>query len=76
MISLEPNSGQETFSPAPPAQMLKKYQSVESPFYTVDYAELDDGSWKVIETGDGSVSGLSDRQDYRAFYRSLYLAFS
>ncbi|ORT99393.1 putative membrane protein [Anaerovibrio sp. JC8] len=76
MISFEPNSGQGTFTPAPPAQMLKKYQSVESPFYTVDYAELADGSWKVIETGDGSVSGLSDRQDVRAFYRSLYLAFS
>ena len=76
MISFEPNSGQGTFTPAPLAQMLKRYQSVKSPFYTVDYAELADGSWKVVETGDGSVSGLSDRQDARAFYRSLYLAFS
>lgn len=76
MISLEPNSGQGTFPPTPPAQMLEKYQSVDSPFYTVDYAELADGSWKVIETGDGSVSGLSDRQDAKSFFRALYLAFS
>jgi hypothetical protein len=76
MISLEPNSGQGTFAPTPPEQMLKKYQTLESPFYTVDYAELTDGSWRVIETGDGSVSGLSDNQDARAFFRTLYLAFS
>lgn len=76
MISLEPNSGQGTFPPTPPAQMLEKYQSVDSPFYTVDYAELADGSWKVIETGDGSVSGLSDRQDAKVFFRALYFAFS
>lgn len=76
MISLEPNSGQGPFAPTPPEQMLKKYQTLESPFYTVDYAELADGSWKVIETGDGSVSGLSDRQDATAFFRALYLAFS
>ena len=41
-------------------------------FYTVDFAELADGSWKIIEAGDGSVSGLSDGQDYVAFFRALY----
>lgn len=70
-ISLEPNSGQFNFTPKPPRELLEKYTSLDSPFYTVDFAELTDGSWKVIETGDGGVSGLSDGQDARAFYRAL-----
>ena len=70
-ITLEPNSGQADFAPKPPRALLEKYRSLGSPFYTVDYAELADGSWKVIETGDGSVSGLSDRQDAGAFFRAL-----
>ncbi len=74
-ITLEPNSGQGDFTPRPPRALLEKYRSLGSPFYTVDYAELADGSWKVIETGDGSVSGLSDRQDAKVFYRALYNAF-
>lgn len=74
-ITLEPNSGQADFAPKPPRALWEKYRSLGSPFYTVDYAELADGSWKVIETGDGGVSGLSDRQDAGAFYRALYNAF-
>ena len=30
----------------------------------------------MIEAGDGSVSGLSDFQDYGEFYRSLYYCFA
>ena len=41
-------------------------------FYTVDFAELDNGTWQIIEAGDGSVSGLSEGQDYKAFFRALY----
>ena len=36
------------------------------------YAELDNGIWKIIETGDGSVSGLSDGQNNSAFFRALF----
>lgn len=74
-ITLEPNSGQGDFTPKPPRALLEKYCSLGSPFYTVDFAELSDGSWKVIETGDGGVSGLSDRQDAGAFYRAIHAAF-
>lgn len=74
-ITLEPNSGQGDFTPKPPRALCEKYGSLGSPFYTVDFAELADGSWKVIETGDGGVSGLSDRQDAGAFYRALHMAF-
>ena len=80
-ISCERNSGQMATAPElplvfewPPVCQLD-YPDLGSPFYTVDFAELADGSWKVIETGDGGVSGLSDGQDAGAFYRSLYWAF-
>ena len=49
---------------------------MKSPFYTIDYAELEDGSWKIIEAGDGGVSGLSPGQDAVAWYRSVYRAFA
>uniref|UniRef100_A0A7C9JJV2 ATP-grasp domain-containing protein n=1 Tax=Muribaculaceae bacterium Z82 TaxID=2304548 RepID=A0A7C9JJV2_9BACT len=47
-----------------------------SPFYTVDYAELADGTWTIIEAGDGQVSGLADSDDPMRFYETMatYLA--
>ncbi|MDE6923633.1 MAG: ATP-grasp domain-containing protein [Acetatifactor sp.] len=44
-------------------------------FMVKDYAELADGSWKIIEAGDGQVSGLLEGQDYEAFFRALYQCF-
>ena len=40
----------------------------------MDYAELADGTWKIIEAGDGGVSGLSPGQNLEAYYRALYNA--
>ena len=74
-ISCERNSGQMATEPEPPKVLLDSRRDLDSPFYTVDFAELADGSWKVIETGDGGVSGLSEGQDAGAFYRALYWAF-
>lgn len=65
------NSGQGNFAPLPPNELTAKYKSLGSPFYTVDYAELADGSWRVIEAGDGQVSGLSDGQDIKALFRAI-----
>jgi hypothetical protein len=42
----------------------------------VDFAELEDGSWTIIEAGDGSVSGLSENQDYASYFRALYYCFN
>lgn len=75
VVSISRNSGQEAITPEPPLEFYQKYTSMKSHFYTVDVSEIQDGSWKVIEAGDGSVSGLSDWQDYGAFFRSLYYAF-
>lgn len=66
------NSLQDFYTPDPPAHLVNKYSYIASVFYTIDYAELIDGSWKIIEAGDGSVSGLSDKQDHKAFFRTLY----
>lgn len=67
------NSLQGNYTPEVPRELVQKWRNLDSVFYTVDFAELEDGSWKIIETGDGSVSGLSDGQDAYSFFRQLYL---
>lgn len=69
------NSGQTPLAAAPPQELIETYSHLPGKFYTVDYAELKDGSWKIVEAGDGSVSGLSEQQDYEAFFRALYQCF-
>jgi hypothetical protein len=54
--------------PAPDRALIEKYTDLESPFYTLDFAELADGGWMIVEAGDGGVSGLCYRQDIREFY--------
>lgn len=44
---------------------------VESNFFSMDVAMLEDGSWKVIELGDGQVAGLPERADEHRFFSRL-----
>ena len=44
---------------------------IDSNFFTIDVAEKEDGSWMIIETGDGQVSGLSPEQNCLEFYASM-----
>lgn len=76
IISISKNSGQQEFTPQPPKELIEKYKSLPSCYYTVDYAELVDGTWKVIEAGDGSVSGLSENQNAEQYFRALYYAWN
>lgn len=76
IISISKNSGQGNYTPTPPEAMIQKYSNLPSHYYTIDYAELTDGTWKVIEAGDGSVSGLSDCQNEEQYFRALYHAFN
>lgn len=69
------NSLQPVYTPEPPLHLIEKYQYLDSVFYTIDFAELEGGQWKIIEAGDGSVSGLSVGQDHQAFFRALYQCF-
>ena len=69
------NSGQGNYTPEPPKELIEKYRNLDSPYYTVDYAELEDGTWRIVEAGDGEVSGLSDNQDYEHYFRTLFQCF-
>jgi len=49
-------------------QIARKFKS---PFISVDVAQLIDGSWIVVEVGDGGVSGLPMGLDPMLFYANL-----
>ena len=74
IISISRNSGQPDYTCTPSEHLINKYSGLKSPYYTIDYAELSDGTWRIIEAGDGSVSGLSPKQDAAAYFRALYQA--
>ena len=62
IISLIQNSNLSTTDNENPPRMFvttvcNKLKG-KSNFYTVDFGELSDGTWTVIETGDGQVSGF------------------
>lgn len=44
---------------------------IKSNFFSFDVAEQQDGSFTIIETGDGQVSGLSPQQYAGVFYENL-----
>ena len=73
-VSICKNSLQPSYTPEIPKELVEKYKNLSSPFYTVDFTEKADNTWIIIETGDGSVSGLSEGQDYEAFFRAIKLA--
>lgn len=66
------NAEQDINTPLPPETLLEKYMKLRSPYYTIDYAEIEDDSWRILEAGDGQVSGLSANQDYNAYFCELY----
>ena len=43
----------------------------KSPFISIDVAELQDHRWKIVEVGDGGVSGLPTGLDDKDFYSTL-----
>lgn len=49
------NFVQPNYAPEVPKEFVEKYRNLDSIYCTVDFAELDDSTWKVVETGDGSV---------------------
>ena len=63
------NSSQPADTPQVPQTLLAKYAFPG--FYTIDFAELESGSWTIIECGDGQVSGLPDTLAADEFYSKL-----
>lgn len=75
LFELCPNSDQPPNAARPPEWLVEKYRS-ESPFFTLDFAELSDGDWLIIGSDDGQVSKLTQKQTARDFYRSFAKAVS
>lgn len=51
-------------------------QKFQCPFMTIDVAEREDGQWRVMECGDGGVSGLPLDIDPVRFYSALHNAMT
>ena len=75
-ISISRNSLQNNITPVVPENLVNKYSNLPSPFYTVDYAELENGTWVIIEAGDGGVSGPSPEQNLFSFYRNIKMVMN
>lgn len=46
--------------------------TIPSNFFTMDIAEREDGSWMILELGDGQVSGLAAQEEPIKFYNKLH----
>jgi hypothetical protein len=59
-----------------PLDELNRWETIarkfSSPFITIDVARLTGGTWKIIETGDGGVSGLPMWLVPERFYACLW----
>lgn len=71
VVSVSKNSNQSNNCPVVPYEFVEMFTGLKSNFYTVDFAELEDGKWIIIETGDGQVSGLSPNQYVFKFYDEI-----
>ena len=68
VLSISKNSNQSRDFNVLPEHLLNKFINLKSNFYTIDFAELKNGDWIIIETGDGQVSDLSPDQFVFGFY--------
>jgi hypothetical protein len=63
--------GQYDCSPPPLDRFVEIASRVESRFFTMDIAKVQDGDWLIVELGDGQVAGLPPNAIAEQFYRSL-----
>ncbi len=63
-------AGEEAPTEDPTWEMLAK--KFKCPFITIDVAQRNDGEWRVIECGDGGVSGLPLDIEPLRFYSVLH----
>ncbi|OWA36938.1 hypothetical protein B9G55_02345 [Saccharibacillus sp. O16] len=55
-------------------QFAQVMASIQSRFFTMDFAKAKNGPWIVLELGDGQTAGLPDDADAVEFYGNLYRA--
>ena len=51
-------------------------KAIKSNFFSMDVAKERNGSWTIIELGDGQVSGLPDNADKSQFYEKIKINFA
>jgi len=71
LLSLCRNSNQPETCEFISHEFVHKFSKLRSNYYTVDFGELANGRWIVIETGDGQVSGLSPNQYVFKYYDDM-----
>ena len=71
LLSVSRNSNQSESCPFVPSRFANSFTGFPSNYYTVDFAEAADGTWIVLETGDGQVSGLSPNQFVFKYYDDM-----
>ena len=64
-------SGQNLRMSKIPKKLVEKYIWNLTVFYSADYAELEDGSWKILNIRDGQVSEIFEDFDLFNFYKEL-----
>lgn len=55
----------------PPDLFSDVAKAVRSRFFTMDVAQRRDGTWIIIELGDGQVAGLPETTPAPSFYAAL-----
>jgi len=72
LVSISQNTEIKKGATNPDIKWLEPFtKHILSNFFTVDIAEKADGTWTVVETGDGQVSGLSPYQNELKFYSKI-----
>lgn len=57
----------------PPIEQFQRIaENVESRFFTMDVAKRKDGSWMIVELGDGQVAGLAEHVKSSEFYSRVW----
>lgn len=46
-------------------------KKIDSRFFTMDIAKVENGDWLIVELGDGQVSGLPEKANLHKFYENL-----
>lgn len=60
----------------PPKEVLEKaLPLLQAPFLAIDVAELEDGSWTIVEINDGGTAGIPEGGNSLDFYTALRKAF-
>ena len=61
----------------PPLEPFAEFVArARSPFFMLDVAQHEDGTWMVIDVDDGQIGGLPEMTDKPSFYRHLNERFS